>query len=75
MQEVKLTGIKTPDGNLSYREAELIFECKLLQISAPDPSEYYSQEVRDYLYETYKQPADYRKYVFGEITHIWKRKI
>ncbi|MDD5362939.1 MAG: hypothetical protein PHN88_12450 [Ignavibacteria bacterium] len=74
MKEVKLTGIKTPSGNISYKEARLIFECKLTEITTPDPDDFYSLEVKDYIKEMYKDTNEHRKYVFGEITHVWVKK-
>ena len=74
MQEVALTAIQTPSGNMSFEEARLIIECKLLQISTPVfPDDFYSQEAIDYLREPYKDAGEHRKYVFGEITHVWER--
>ena len=74
MKEVELTSIETPSGNISFKEAKLIIECKLTQITTPNLDDFYSQEAKDYLEEAYKDPRNYRKYVFGEITHIWTRK-
>ncbi|SHF15169.1 flavin reductase [Dysgonomonas macrotermitis] len=74
MEEVQLTSIQTPSGNVSFEEARLIIECRLTQITMPDPDDFYTQEARDYLKEAYKSPNDYRKYVFGEITHVWEKK-
>ncbi|ACC98170.1 Hypothetical protein Emin_0615 [Elusimicrobium minutum Pei191] len=75
MKEVKLTSVQTPSGNITFKEAKLIIECKLTQITMPHPNDFYSQEARDYLTEAYKNPSDYRKYVFGEITAIWENNI
>lgn len=74
MQETKLTAIQTPSQNISFKEARLIIECKLIQISTPAPDDFYAQEAKDYITEAYKEAKDYRKYVFGEITHIWIKK-
>lgn len=71
MKEVELTTIETPSGNVSFKEARLIIECKLVQITIPKLKDFYSQEARKWLEDTYKSPNDYRKYVFGEITHVW----
>lgn len=71
MKNVELTSIKTPNGNISYREARLIIECRLIQITTPDPDDFYTEEARNYLQEAYKGPNDYRKYIFGEITNVW----
>jgi flavin reductase (DIM6/NTAB) family NADH-FMN oxidoreductase RutF len=74
MKEVKLTSVQTPSGNITFKEAGLIFECKLTQITMPHPGDFYSQEAKDYLSEAYKEESDYRKYVFGEITYVWVKK-
>ena len=74
MKEVELTRTQTPSGNISYKEAGLIIECKLTQITMPNINDFYSQEAKDYLSEVYKDPNEYRKYVFGEITHVWAKK-
>ena len=75
MKEVELTGIRTPSGNMSFQEARLIIECRLTQITTPVfPDDFYSKEAIDYMSEPYKDPGEHRKYVFGEITHVWIKK-
>ncbi|MCL1937272.1 MAG: flavin reductase [Candidatus Azobacteroides sp.] len=74
MKEVELTSVQTPSGNISFKEARLIIECKLTQITTPNPDDFRTQEAKDYLNEAYKDPNEYRKYVFGEITHVWVKK-
>ncbi len=71
MKEVALTGIQTPSGDMTFKEARLIFECTLTQITTPGPQDFYTQEARDYINEAYNEAHEYRKYVFGEITHVW----
>lgn len=74
MKEVELTSVQTPSGDMSFKEAGLIIECKLTEITTPNPNDYYTQEAKDYIKEAYKEATDYRKYVFGEITHVWEKK-
>ncbi|ACL16709.1 flavin reductase [Methanosphaerula palustris] len=74
MKEVELTGVQTPSGDMSFKEARLIIECKLTQVTTPNPRDFYSQEARDYINEAYKEANDHRRYVFGEITHVWVKK-
>jgi len=74
MKEVELTSVQTPSGDMSFKEARLIINCKLTQITTPDPDDFYTQEAKDYISEAYKEANHYRKYVFGEITHVWERK-
>ena len=73
MEKVELTSIQTPNGNITYKEAELIIECKLMQITTPLLADFYSQKALEWLTETYKQPSDIRQYVYGEICHVWTK--
>ncbi|KAA6306704.1 Flavoredoxin [termite gut metagenome] len=74
MKEARLTSVQTPSGDRSFKEARLIIECKLTQITTPNPNDFYSQEAKDYINEAYKDANDYRNYVFGEITSAWVKK-
>jgi len=74
MKEVELTPVQTPSGDMSFKEARLIIECQLMQITTPDPCDFYTQEAKDYIEEAYNEESDYRKYVFGEITRVWIKK-
>jgi flavin reductase (DIM6/NTAB) family NADH-FMN oxidoreductase RutF len=74
MQEVELTSVQTPSGNISFQEAKLILECKLTQLTTVKSEDYCAQEVQDSLNETYQEEKHYRKLVFGEITHVWVKK-
>jgi flavin reductase (DIM6/NTAB) family NADH-FMN oxidoreductase RutF len=71
MKEVELQAIQTPCGNMTFREARLVVECKLMQISTPNIDDFYTQEAKDYLSEAYQDADDIRQYVFGEITNVW----
>ncbi|GHT58127.1 hypothetical protein AGMMS50239_02020 [Bacteroidia bacterium] len=74
MKEVVLTSVQTPSGDMSFKEAQLIIECKLTQITTPNLDDFYTQDAKNYLREAYKDVNNYRKYVFGEITHVWVKK-
>lgn len=74
MREIELTGIQIPTGNMSFEEAKLIVECKLTAIATPQLDDFYSQESKDYINETYKDVNEYRQIVFGEITSVWLKK-
>lgn len=71
MKEVALTSVQTLSGNMSFKEARLIIECKLSAIIATDADDFCTQEAKDYINEAYKKPSDHRKLVFGKITHVW----
>jgi flavin reductase (DIM6/NTAB) family NADH-FMN oxidoreductase RutF len=75
MKEVELTSVQTPSGNISFKEAKLIFECKLTQLTTPNPDDFCAQEAKDYINEVYADANEYRKYVFGEITQKKKKKL
>jgi flavin reductase (DIM6/NTAB) family NADH-FMN oxidoreductase RutF len=74
MKEVALQAMQTPCGNMTFKEARLVIECKLVQISTPNINDFYTQEAKDYLREAYQDADEIRQYVFGEITHIWVKK-
>ena len=74
MKEVELTSVQTPSGDMTFKEARLILECKLTALTTASPNDFYTQETRDYIEEAYKEANVYRKLVFGEITHVWVRK-
>ncbi|WP_024620055.1 flavin reductase [Metaclostridioides mangenotii] len=74
MKEVKLTGVQTPTGNMSFKEARLIIECKLQVLTTVSPNDICAQEAKDFVSEEYKEESQYRKIAFGEITHVWVKK-
>ena len=57
-----------------WKEARLIIECTLTAITTPNPDDFVTKEAKDYISEAYKDASDYRKFVFGEITHVWVKK-
>jgi flavin reductase (DIM6/NTAB) family NADH-FMN oxidoreductase RutF len=75
MKEVELTSIQTPSGNISFKEAGLIIECKLTMLTIPTPNDFYAQEAKEYINEMYKDANEYRKFAFGEITHVWVNRM
>jgi len=74
MKEVELTVVQTSSDNISFEEARLIVECKLIQVTTPHLDDFRTQEAKDYLSEAYKTASDIRKYVFGEITGVWSKR-
>jgi len=74
MKETKLTAIKTPEGNIAYKEARLIIECKLSQITTVKPEDFYSEDAKKFIVEACNELKDCHKLVFGEITAIWIKK-
>ena len=74
MKEFQLTSVQTPLGNISFKEAKLIIECTLTQITTPSPNDFYAQQARDYITKAYKNENDHRQYVFGQITNVWVKR-
>jgi len=74
MRETQLTSIQTLSGDMSFKEAGLIFECRLTQLTTPAPDDFCTVEAKEYIREAYKDVNEYRKYAFGEITRVWVRK-
>jgi flavin reductase (DIM6/NTAB) family NADH-FMN oxidoreductase RutF len=74
MKEVELTSVQAPAGDMSFKEARLILECKLTALTTANPNDFYTQEIKDAINEAYKEANVYRKFVFGEITHVWVKK-
>jgi flavin reductase (DIM6/NTAB) family NADH-FMN oxidoreductase RutF len=74
MKENTLSYVKTPSGNVAYKESKLIVECKLTEITTVTPDDFYLQEGKDFVAEAHGEAKDYHKLVFGEITNIWIRK-
>ena len=74
MKEVELTSVQTPSGDMSFKEARLILECKLTALTVANPDDFYTQETKDYINEAYQEANVYRKLAFGEITRVWMKK-
>jgi flavin reductase (DIM6/NTAB) family NADH-FMN oxidoreductase RutF len=74
MKEVELTSIQVPSGNMSFKEARLIIETKLMALMTANPDDFCQQEAIDAIKEAYEEAHVYRKFVFGEITHVWIKK-
>jgi flavin reductase (DIM6/NTAB) family NADH-FMN oxidoreductase RutF len=68
-----LTYVITPDGNIAYKEAKLILECKLMQITTVSPDDFYFQKGKEFVEEGFEDAQDYHKMVFGEITKVWRK--
>jgi flavin reductase (DIM6/NTAB) family NADH-FMN oxidoreductase RutF len=71
MRNTRLTAVETPDGNISFKEAKLIIECKLVQVTTVSPDDFYADESRKFVVDAQAETGDYHKAVFGEITKVW----
>jgi flavin reductase (DIM6/NTAB) family NADH-FMN oxidoreductase RutF len=65
---------QTPAGNMSFKEAKLIIECKLFQVTTVSPNDFQTEEARKFIVDAFNETKDYHKIVFGEITNVWIRK-
>jgi flavin reductase (DIM6/NTAB) family NADH-FMN oxidoreductase RutF len=71
MKETKLTPIQTPNGNMTYKEARLVLECKIIELTTVSPDDYYTQEAKDFIIEGHNEAKEYHKLVFGDIVNVW----
>ncbi|MDR1719338.1 MAG: flavin reductase [Dysgonamonadaceae bacterium] len=74
MKESRLTGVLTPSGNTTFKEARLVLECKLMEVTTVHPDDFYDQEYVDFVVSGFNDAKAYHKMVFGEITKVWIRK-
>jgi flavin reductase (DIM6/NTAB) family NADH-FMN oxidoreductase RutF len=74
MKETALTAIQTPSGNTTFKEARLIIECKLAEITTVGPDDFYTPEGKTFIESAYDEVKEYHKIVFGEITNVWINK-
>jgi flavin reductase (DIM6/NTAB) family NADH-FMN oxidoreductase RutF len=69
-----LTAVQTPSGNTTYKEARLVIECKLTEVTTVAPDDFYTSEGKNFIEEAYEEAKEYHKIVFGEITGVWINK-
>jgi flavin reductase (DIM6/NTAB) family NADH-FMN oxidoreductase RutF len=74
MKESKLTPLAAPSGLPAYREARLIFECELVQITTVAPDDFALDEGKKFVEEGFADAGAYHKLVTAAITKVWRRK-
>ena len=74
MKETSLSPVVTPSGSVSFKEAKLIIECRLTEMTTVKPEDFYSQEGKEFITEAYQEANEYHKILFGEITGVWIRE-
>jgi flavin reductase (DIM6/NTAB) family NADH-FMN oxidoreductase RutF len=74
MKTTNLTMVMTPDGNPAYKEAKLIIECKLAEVTTVSPDDFYNPENRKFVEDAHAETGDWHKVVMGEITKAWKTR-
>lgn len=72
MKKHTLTPVKTPSGSIAYKEAKLIIECALTEITTVSPDDYFTDEGRKFVVDAHNEVKDWHKLVFGRITGVWK---
>ncbi|MDR1260794.1 MAG: hypothetical protein LBJ83_03705 [Oscillospiraceae bacterium] len=73
MNETELTSVVMSSGNVSFAESWFILECKLTLITTPVLEDFIAEEAKDYIGQMYQDLTEYRKFVFGEIIHVWEK--
>ena len=74
MKETKLTAVQTPDGNPAYKEAKIILECRLAEVTTVAPEDFYNDEDRKFVTDAHAETGDWHKLVLSQITKAWVRK-
>lgn len=74
MKELKLTKVDTPSGNITYKEAFLVIECKVLQQTTMNPADVVEPEDKEFLNKAFKTAKNYHQLLIGDITKVWLRK-
>jgi flavin reductase (DIM6/NTAB) family NADH-FMN oxidoreductase RutF len=74
MKNHTLTPVETPEGSIAYKEARLIIECELTEITTVSPDDFYTADARSFITDAYEEVQDYHKLVFGKIANVWVRK-
>ncbi|MDR2834970.1 MAG: flavin reductase family protein [Bacteroidales bacterium] len=70
----RLHSTLTPTGNPAYKEANIIIECNLMEITTVSPDDFYFDEGKKFINDAFIEAKDYHKIVAGEITNIWVKK-
>uniref|UniRef100_S0DGI3 Flavin reductase like domain-containing protein n=1 Tax=termite gut metagenome TaxID=433724 RepID=S0DGI3_9ZZZZ len=73
MKEHTLLPVTAPDGSIAYKEAKLVIECTLSEVTKVSPDDFHTPEGREFASGAFADVVDYRL-VFGEVTGVWIRK-
>jgi flavin reductase (DIM6/NTAB) family NADH-FMN oxidoreductase RutF len=74
MKKHALTPVLMPNGSVAYKEAKLIIECDLSEITTVNPADFYTDSMKKFVGDAYAETKDYHKLVFGKITGLWIKK-
>uniref|UniRef100_S0DEL4 Flavin reductase like domain-containing protein n=1 Tax=termite gut metagenome TaxID=433724 RepID=S0DEL4_9ZZZZ len=73
MKEHTLLPVVAPGGSVAYKEAKLVIECTLAEVTTVSPDDFYTPEGQEFGSAGFGQGFDYRL-VFGDVTGVWIRK-
>jgi len=74
MTNTTLTAVETPSGNMSYKEAKIIIELDLFEVTTVSPDDFLTEDARQFIIDAHTETNEYHKLVFGEIKNVWVRK-
>ena len=74
MKRHTLTPVETPERAIAYKEAKLILECELVEVTTVHPDDFLTADSRTFITEAYAEAHDYHKLVFGKIIGMWVKK-
>lgn len=74
MKDTTLTAVQTPEGNMSFKEAMIILDCSLAEVTTVSPDDFINDENRKFVVDAYDETGDYHKVVMSYITKAWIRK-
>ena len=74
MKETTLTAVATPSGNITYKEAAVVLECKLSEITTVTPDDFLNESDKQFVVDAHAETGEYHKMIFSEITNVWVRK-
>lgn len=75
MKETTLTHVLTPSGNSTYKEANVVIESRLFEITTVNIDDFYTEDGKKFVVDGAKDNnGENHKLVFGRITNVWVRK-
>ena len=74
MKETALTAVATPSGNMTYKEAAVVLECKLSEVTTVSPDDFLNDSDKQFVVDAHAETGEYHKMIFSEITNVWVRK-
>lgn len=74
MKETTLTAVATPSGNMTYKEAAVVLECKLSEVTTVSPDDFLNEDDKKFVVDAHAETGEYHKMIFSEITNVWIRK-